>query len=107
MVARLAADFYPIDASVTARPGMQLLFRRLTLLWGLVVVAKGTTTLWLLLSQTTVDFVLFKTAAIIGVTLLGVVATIILSAITGRHEGLLGNPKGGQAIVMSPTTEPG
>jgi intracellular septation protein A len=98
LVARLAPDFYPIDAALNARPGIQRLFRRLTLLWGLVVVTKGTTTLWLLLSQSTVDFVLFKTAAIIGVTLLGVAVTITLSAITGRQEGLLGNPQGGQTF---------
>jgi len=98
LVARLAPDFYPIDAALTARPGIQRLFRRLTLLWGLVVVTKGTTTLWLLLSQSTVDFVLFKSAAIIGVTLLGVAATITLSAITGRQEGLLGNTQADHAI---------
>jgi intracellular septation protein A len=102
LVARLAPDFYPMDAAVRARPGIQRLFRRLTLLWGLVVVAKGTTTLWLLLSQSTVDFVIVKTTAIIGVTLLGVAATITLSAVTGRHEGLLGNPKSGQPLGDEP-----
>jgi hypothetical protein len=51
----LAPDFYPIDAALAARPRIKRLFRRLTLLWGLAIVAKGTTALWLLLSQSTLD----------------------------------------------------
>ena len=41
IVARLAPDFYPIDDALAARPRIRRLFRRLTLLWGLVIVAKG------------------------------------------------------------------
>jgi intracellular septation protein A len=89
IVARLAPDFYPIDAALAARPRIKRLFRRLTLLWGLVIVAKGTTTLWLLLSQSTRDFVLIKSTAIIALTLLAAAATLALSAIVGRQEGLL------------------
>ena len=48
IVARLAPDFYPMDAGLAARPGVQGLFRRLTLLWGLVILVKGGITLWLL-----------------------------------------------------------
>lgn len=90
LVARLAPDFYPMDEALADRPGIKRLFRRLTLLWGLVVIAKGTATLWLLLSQSTVDFVLFKSAAVITLTFLAVVVTIVLSAQVGRDEGLIG-----------------
>ena len=48
IVARLAPDFYPIDATLAARPRIRRLFRRLTLLWGLVIVLKASVTLWLL-----------------------------------------------------------
>jgi len=89
IVARLAPDFYPIDAVVAARPRVHRLFRRLTLLWGLVIVAKGSVTLWLLLSQSMVDFVVIKGGAIIALTLLAAAATVALSAIVGRQEGLL------------------
>jgi hypothetical protein len=89
IVARLAPDFYPIDAAVYARPRVHLLFRRLTLLWGLVIVAKGSVTLWLLLSQSMVNFVLIKTGAIIALTLLAAAATVALGAVVGRKEGLL------------------
>ena len=39
--ARLAPDFYPIDAPLAARPRIRRLFRRLTLLWGLVMGLAG------------------------------------------------------------------
>ena len=48
VIARLAPDFYPMRASVAARPEMRALFRRLTLMWGLVILGKGGITLWLL-----------------------------------------------------------
>ncbi|HSV37908.1 MAG TPA: hypothetical protein VLI04_04035 [Nocardioidaceae bacterium] len=80
IVARLAPDFYPVTASLAARPGIQGLFRRLTLLWGLVIVVKGSLTLWLLLSLSTLNFVLIKGSAIIALTLVATAATIALSA---------------------------
>jgi uncharacterized membrane protein len=89
-VARLAPDFYPIDAALAARPGIHGLFRRLTLLWGLVMLLKGGVTLWLLLSMSTVDFVLVKGAVIITVTLTAAAATVVWSVLVGRREGLLG-----------------
>jgi len=89
MVARIAPDFYPLDGSLAARPRVVRLFRRLTLLWGLVVVAKGATTLVLLMSQSTVDFVVIKSLAIVALTLLAALATVAMSAVVGRQEGLL------------------
>jgi hypothetical protein len=88
-VARIAPDFYPVDAALAARPRIRRLFRRLTLLWGLVLVVKGSVTLWLLVSLSTVNFVLIKGSAILTLTLLAAVATVALSAIAARHEGLL------------------
>jgi hypothetical protein len=89
IVARIAPDFYPVDAALAARPRVRQLFRRLTLLWGLVLVVKGGVTLWLLLSLSTVNFVLIKGSAILTLTLVATVATVALSAIVGRQEGLL------------------
>ncbi len=89
-VARLAPDFYPVDAALAARPRIRGLFRRLTLLWGLVMLLKGTVTLWLLLSLSTVDFVLVKGAVIITVTLSAATATVVWAVLVGRREGLLG-----------------
>jgi hypothetical protein len=89
VVARIAPDFYPVDSALAARPRMRRLFRQLTLLWGVVIAIKGTITLWLLLSLSTVDFVLVKSSAIIALTLLATGATVLLSAVVGRREGLL------------------
>lgn len=88
-VARLAPDFYPIDVAIAARPGIRRLFRRLTLLWGVVIVVKATLTLSLLLSLTTVHYVLIQSTTIIALMLGATAATVILSAIVGRQEGLL------------------
>jgi uncharacterized membrane protein len=89
IVARLAPDFYPIDAALAARPGIRGLFRRLTLLWGLVTLVKGSLTLWLLVSLSTINFVLIKSGAIITLTLLAASTTVAWSIIVGRQEGLL------------------
>ena len=90
LAARLAPDFYPMDAEIAARPRIDRLFRRLTLLWGLVILTKGSITLWLLLSLSTVDFVLIKGCAIISLTLAAAAATVAWSIAVGRQEGLLG-----------------
>jgi intracellular septation protein A len=89
IVARLAPDFYPIDPALAARPRVRKLFQRLTLLWGLVIVVKGSVTLWLLMTLSTANFVLIKSSAIITLTLLAAGTTVALSAIVGRREGLL------------------
>jgi uncharacterized membrane protein len=89
IVARLAPDFYPMDAALAARPGIRELFRGLTLLWGLVILVKGSVTLWLLESLSTFNFVLIKGGAIITLTLLTATATVVWSIVVGRREGLL------------------
>jgi hypothetical protein len=65
------------------------LFWRLTLMWGVICLAKGVVTVWLLRSQTQADFVMLKNAAMIAMTALAVAATIWLSAVVARKEGLL------------------
>ncbi len=90
VVARLAPDFYPMDAVTAARPRVRRLFRHLTLMWGLVILVKGSITLWLLVSLSTVDFVLIKGGVIITLTLTTAAATVVWSVLVGRREGLLG-----------------
>ncbi len=94
VVARIAPDFYPLNPAIAARPRLRRLFRRLTLLWGLVIVAKASLTLWLLLALSTVDFVVIKSGAILTLTLAAVAATIVLGVIVGRQENLLHRPGG-------------
>jgi hypothetical protein len=88
IVARLAPDFYPMDPWISSRPRIRRLLWRLTLMWGLVIVAKGTVTFWLLTSLPVVNFVLVKNATVITVTVIATAMTIWLSAIAVRKEGL-------------------
>ncbi len=90
IVARLAPDFYPMSAEIAERPDVCALFRRLTLMWGLVILAKGTITIWLLESLSTVTFVLIKGVVIITLTLTAAVITVVWSALVARRAGLLG-----------------
>lgn len=90
IVARLAPDFYPMDATVAARPRVRALFRGLTLMWGLVVLLKAGITLTLLEILTTTDFVIVKSSAIAVLTVVTAVVTVVWSVVIGRREGLLG-----------------
>ena len=88
-IERIAADFYPTAALVADRPRVRRLFRRLTIMWGIVILAKGSATFYLLQSQSMVDFVLIKGIAIITLTSLGAAATIWMSALVARQEHLI------------------
>ena len=48
VVARLAGDFYPLTDELHARPAMRRLFRRLTLLWAVALLAKAAVVFMLL-----------------------------------------------------------
>jgi hypothetical protein len=90
MVARLAGDFYPMDAELALRPAIRRLFRNLTAMWALVCLAKAVTMLWVLQSQSINTFVLVKSISMPAANLLTVVATITAAALVARKEGLLG-----------------
>jgi hypothetical protein len=92
VIARLAPDFYPMASDVAARPEMRALFRRLTLMWGLVILAKASITFWLLETLSTVNFVLIKGGAVVTLTLTAAVVTLVWSLVVGRQQGLLGPP---------------
>jgi hypothetical protein len=99
VVARLAADFYPMSDDVALRPRVQRLFWHLTLMWALICLAKAAVTLWLLESRSTADFVLIKSVVLLVVTVLAVAVTVSASVRVARREGLLHRPGhlGGQA----------
>lgn len=89
VVAHVAPDFFPMNADVAARPEVCSLFRRLTLMWGLVILAKGCITLWLLQTLSTMDFVLIKGGAVITLTLTAAAVTVVWSTVIGRRQGLI------------------
>lgn len=89
IVARLAADFYPMDADLAGRPRIQRLFWRLTLLWAAICGVKAVVLLWLLQSVSMTSYVTAKT--IVGPTaaIAGAALTVFLAVKVARHEGLL------------------
>jgi len=89
VVARIAPDFYPLDANIAARPRMHSLFRHLTLMWGLVILIKAAVTFVLLQSLATTDFVLIKGAAITVLTTIAALVSVLWAVLIGRREGLL------------------
>jgi len=89
IVARLAGDFYPMNADIAARPRIRTLLWRLTLLWATVILAKAAITFWLLQSHSLVTFVVLKSVVLITMTATAVTVTVWTAARVARSEGLL------------------
>lgn len=99
VVARLAADFYPMDDDLAGRPRVQRLFWRLTLLWALLLAAKAATSLWLLYSVSLTTYVTTKSLLTPMAAIAGATVTVILAVRVARREGLL--PPLGLAPAMA------
>jgi hypothetical protein len=89
VVARLAADFYPMNSEIAKRPGVQRLFWRLTLLWAVVCLCRAGITFWLLESQSLVSFVVLKNLSLAALTSIAVTATVLAAVSVARREQLL------------------
>lgn len=89
VVARLAADFYPLDEEVASRPRVQQLFWRLTLLWAGICATRALATVWLLESVRLSTFITIKSLLAPGIALIGGTATAIIALRVARREGLL------------------
>lgn len=89
LVARVAADFYPMDAELACRPRIQRLFWRLTLLWAVICGVKAVVLLWSLQSVSMTSYVTIKTVVEPVAALGGVAVTVFLAVRVARHEGLL------------------
>lgn len=98
VVARLAADFYPMDEDVALRPRVQRLFWHLTLLWAVVCLAKASVTFWLLQSESLETFVVLKSVLILALTVMAVTVTVSASVWVARKELLL-MPAGGRVAA--------
>ncbi len=89
IVARMAGDFYPMNDDLAQRPRIRQLFKRLTLLWGTLCVAKACITLWLLQSQSLHTFVVVKSASVLSINALAILVTVGAAVLVARHEGLM------------------
>ena len=92
MVARLAGDFYPMDAELSLRPRIRRLFWHLTAMWAVLCLAKSVAMFWALTSLSLDTFVLVKSISMPATNLLAVAVTIAAAVLVGRKEGLLGGP---------------
>jgi hypothetical protein len=99
IVARLAADFYPMDADLAGRPRIQRLFWRLTLLWSAICAVKAIVLLWALQSVSTTSFVAVKTVVGPTAAIAGAALTVFLAVRVARHEGLLHPRAHAQALA--------
>jgi hypothetical protein len=89
LVARLAADFCPIDADLQRRPGVVNLFSGLTILWAAVHLANAAATFGLLMSLPVATFVALKTGACLAITFGGILLTVTWAIRTARSENLV------------------
>ncbi|HVA59281.1 MAG TPA: VC0807 family protein [Mycobacteriales bacterium] len=89
LVDRLAADFCPLAPAVAARLGIRRLFRRLTVMWGVINLANAGVTFWLLLSLPVGAFVALKAVTAGGITWGGVAITVAWSLRVARQERLV------------------
>lgn len=89
LIGRLAGEFWAITADEAARPGVQRLFRRLTLLWAAANFASAALTMSLLVSLPLGAFLPIKQVAGFALTGGCVFLTVTLSLRTARREGLV------------------
>jgi hypothetical protein len=101
VVARLAGDFYPMDHELSMRPRVRRLFRRLTMFWAFLCLAKATMTFWLLQSTSLDTVVLVKSISVPTINVLAIAATVVAAVAVARKEGLLG-PGAIERLVPAP-----
>ena len=106
VVARVAADFYPMTDEIAKRPRVERLFWRLTLMWAVVALCKATVTFWLLQSQSVTNFVLLKDTFFLTTTVLAVAVTVAASIRVARSEGLLHRAQAEAPLPLSTATKP-
>jgi uncharacterized membrane protein len=95
VVARLAADFYPMSRDVAERPRIQQLFWRLTFLWAVICLAKAVSTIWLLHELPVASFLTVKTVVGPSVAVGGAALTFWLALRVARREGLIRTERSG------------
>lgn len=89
IVARVAADFYPMTDDVAARPRVQRLFWHLTLMWAVLCLLQAGVTVWLLEKASLDTFVAARFGITTGFAVAGAAVTIMFAARIARSEGLL------------------
>jgi len=92
IIARMAADFCPLDDEIRARPGVTRLFSGLTLMWAGVHLVSAGITFAMLLTLPTATFVALRLIVSLTITLGAVVLTVLWAMRTARSEQLIFAP---------------
>jgi hypothetical protein len=89
VVARVAADFYPMTSEVSERPRVRRLFWNLTLLWAGICLIRAGVTVWLLEALSLPTYVTVKTMVSPSIAVAGAALTVALAVRVARRESLL------------------
>jgi uncharacterized membrane protein len=88
LIHRLADDFCPMPASITAHPGVKRLFVQLTVFWALLCAINGGATLLLLMNQSIGAFLAIRPLISYGLVASGAVASYLWFRRTARTHGI-------------------
>jgi intracellular septation protein A len=72
LLAKLADDFCALPEDMTRHPGIKRFFKRVSLLWALVFLINGVTTIVVLATQTVGNYLLVSTAGSYSVVAIGI-----------------------------------
>lgn len=88
-LAKLADDFCAFPTSFSEHPRVVKFFRRVSLLWALVFVTNGVTTLYILAKETVGDFLMVSTAGSYSVVGIAAVVSLFWFRRELRGEGIV------------------
>ncbi|MDN5748342.1 MAG: DUF3159 domain-containing protein [Pseudonocardia sp.] len=88
VLARLADDFCAFPTEFTGHPRVRRFFRRVSLLWALVFISHGVTTLWVLARATLEEFLLVTTVGKFALVALAAVVSLLWLRRELRDEGI-------------------
>ncbi|KAA9152896.1 hypothetical protein FPZ12_035875 [Amycolatopsis acidicola] len=97
-IAKLADDFCAFPAAFSEHPRVQHVFRRLSLLWALVFLTNGVTTLWILAKASVGNFLMVSTAGSWSVIGAAIVISLLWFRKTLRGEGIAVRMGGGAPV---------
>jgi hypothetical protein len=101
-IAKLADDFCAFPTSFTEHPRVMQFFRRVSLLWALVFLTNGVTTLWILAKETVGDFLMVSTAGSWSVVAVAIIVSLVWFRRALRGEGIVLRMGGQAAATPAP-----
>jgi intracellular septation protein A len=87
-LAKLANDFCAFPTSFSEHPGVAQFFKRVSLLWAMVFLTNGVTTLWILAKATVGDFLMVSTAGSYTIVGIAICVSLLWFRRSLRSEGI-------------------